>query len=103
MKPRILLLFAPDCPNVEMARVALREALHHEGLPLEWTEQACGNPGLPEPLRDAGSPTVVVDGRDVMPADADDACCRLYPDGEGFRGAPSVEQIRAALASNPSA
>jgi hypothetical protein len=46
-----------------------------------------------------GSPTILVNGKDVAdaaPGHGEDSC-RLYPDGaDGFRGLPSVNQIVAA-------
>ncbi len=51
-------------------------------------------------MRGYGSPTILVDGRDIEgvgPAD-DICCCRLYADAaSGFQGAPSVQSIASAL------
>ena len=51
-----------------------------------------------------GSPTLLVNGLDVAEQTSahGNACCRLYADPSGaLRGAPSVEQIVAALQARP--
>jgi hypothetical protein len=58
------------------------------------------DPGAPERIRGYGSPTVLVDGRDVAGAAPFEGTtsCRLYGStGDEPRGAPPVEAIVAAL------
>ncbi|MGH8428259.1 MAG: thioredoxin family protein [Gammaproteobacteria bacterium] len=95
--PRVELVYFAGCPHVAAARDALREALAAEELQPEWTEWNCDDEATPGALRRYGSPTVVVDGRDVMPVPSDAKCCRVYPGDAGLRSAPAVEMIRAAL------
>lgn len=46
----------------------------------------------------AGSPTVLVEGRDPFPSGGPTGlACRVYPTPAGFRGAPSVEQLMDVL------
>lgn len=47
-----------------------------------------------------GSPTILIDGRDAFldPDAVVGLSCRLYRSAEGASGAPSVEQLTAALA-----
>ena len=98
--PNIELLWAPDCPNADTARRRLEAACHRMGLPVRWTERNLADPQTPASCRGYGSPTVLVDGRDVAartPADSGE-CCRIYRADDGtFQGAPSVETIAAAL------
>jgi len=96
---RVELIFDHDCPNVEAARAALREALAVEGSPAHWQEWLRGSPEAPGYAALYGSPTILVDGADVAPGDGQDAaCCRLYVDGDGrLRGVPAVEAIAVAL------
>ncbi|MCB9558176.1 MAG: thioredoxin family protein [Deltaproteobacteria bacterium] len=88
-------IYDDDCPNVEAARRNLRDALLTCNLPERWTEHRIGDPGVPARARGFGSPTILVDGKDVAGAEASaERCCRVYPTGGGV---PSVELICAAL------
>lgn len=66
MSPVIELIYDADCPNVEFAREALREALSAAGLPLRWTEWLRGSADAPKHAERYSSPTVLVDSRDVL-------------------------------------
>ena len=99
MKARIELVYFQGCPHVDAARSAVRNALSAMGLPLEWTEWDREDDSTPPALRPYGSPTVLVNGRDVMPAQSDGNCCRVYPGRDGVQAAPSVESICTALAT----
>jgi hypothetical protein len=92
------LIFSPDCPNVDLARGRLTEALSILGRVPAWTEWNRESAAAPEYVRRYGSPTVLVDGRDVSasPASLADSC-RVYPSDEGFDRAPSVQALIAAL------
>jgi hypothetical protein len=106
MTPRVELIHAPDCPNVEDARRVLSAAFVEAGLEPSWSEWDRESPESPPHARRYGSPTILVDGRDVAgvePQDGSD-CCRVYDDGSGgFKGVPSVERISAALRSSSAA
>lgn len=88
------LVFFQGCPHVDDARHNLRTALTELGQPPEWVEWDRESPDTPEALRAYGSPTVLVDGRDVTGEGGrtQGAACRAD-------GAPSVARIRAALQS----
>ena len=104
--PHVELVFDSDCPNVDRARDAIRAALKTIGLPEEWQEWDRGSPKTPVHLRKLGSPSVLVDGRDVgcregETADADANSCRIYMDESGcIRGAPSVQTIVKVLSES---
>ncbi len=87
------------CPNRERARAHLRAALGEAGLPALWAELDPGDPDLPVHARGFGSPTILVDGRDVAgdSAPRGQASCRLYRGPSGDHGAPSAVAILAAL------
>ena len=90
---KVQLLYFSGCPHVEAARTALREALAAEKIDLPVEEVDVEAPEAPASVRGWGSPTILVDGEDVMgqvPANA--TCCRLYADG-----APDVAAIRRRL------
>ncbi len=96
----IELIIDRDCPNVDGERAELRRSLAELELPWEWQEWDRESPDAPAHARNYGSPTVLVDGRDVAGdnTEADANCCRVYVQADGrFRGAPSADMIRAAL------
>ena len=93
--PAIDFIYEDDCPNVAAARANLQQALEFAGLPPRWSEHRIGTAGVPERARGFGSPTILVDGRDVGGAEPGaEQCCRLYGNGSGV---PSVQSIVAAL------
>src|SRR5262249_46408705 len=95
----IELIYDVDCPNVAEARSQLRRALEAAHLPARWREWVRGERASPPYADRYGSPTILVDGKDVAATDVDDRCtCRLYPDDEGaLRRAPALRTILAAL------
>lgn len=103
--PRIELVFDSDCPNADHAREAIRAALKTIGLHGGWQEWERGSAKTPVQLRTLGSPSVLVDGRDVASSEnenphADANSCRIYMDECGcICGAPSVQMIVKALVS----
>jgi hypothetical protein len=92
----IQLVFFPGCPHVGAARQALAEALHEVGTDVSVVELDVTDPRTSPALRDWGSPTILVDGVDVVAGTASGSCCRLYPGSERV-GAPPVRAIVAAL------
>lgn len=94
------LIYDPDCPNVCAARQALMEAFGLAGLAPRWREWRRNDVQAPDYVQRFGSPTVLVDGRDVEPAADPEGhgCCRLYPTGAGgLRRTPAAERIAARL------
>lgn len=95
----IELLYFEGCPNwritdERLATIATQRSditlTHHL---VESIEEA-------ERVGFHGSPSILVDGKDVF-ADADTPVglsCRVYQTPKGPAGAPTVEQLRAALA-----
>lgn len=107
--PKIELVYDRDCPNVSDCRDALRLALTEFGTQLgtqlSWGEWDRNCTDTPTAYRSFGSPTVLVNGRDVYaPTEAgepDGNSCRIYTnDASGsLSGAPSVQSIVNALGS----
>lgn len=87
------LVYFDGCPNAERARENLRAALQASGRPVEWSEWDLTAEATPEELRQHGSPTVLVDGRDVTGGGAEAVAMACRADG-----APSVDAIRERLA-----
>ncbi len=79
--PCVRLLSVPDCPLVDRVRAALHLALAQSGIVAAVEECVGAYP----------SPTVLVDGRDVVTGQppAPQACCRF--------DLPTAQQIAAAL------
>ncbi|WP_203707358.1 alkylmercury lyase [Asanoa iriomotensis] len=69
----------PDCPNLDRVRTSLRTAMADLGLP----------PTVIERVGDYASPSVLINGVDVMGDDDGAAACRL--------ALPTVDLLRDAL------
>jgi len=86
---KIELIYFDGCPNADEARENLRTVLGAES----WREWDLESDQTPELLRRHGSPTVLVDGRDVTSGEEATGAPACRADG-----APSPEEIRKALA-----
>ena len=98
------LIYDAECPNVNDARSQLIRAFHEAGVPPKWMEWDRAAPETPAHARGYGSPTILVDGRDVADVAASDGaeCCRVYmAEGGKFSGVPSVKTIASALSGLP--
>ncbi len=92
------LVYDRGCINVAEARGNLSRALAAAGRRKRWTEWVASDPHTPAHVRGFGSPTILIDGRDVAGATAgSQPSCRLYADGGRLHGAPSVDDIASAL------
>lgn len=100
----VTLLYFDGCPTWRVADERLTRALALVGAPdTPVTRRQVTTPEAAERLAFRGSPTVLIDGRD--PFAAPDApvglACRMYVTPQGLAGAPTVEQLAAALTSPP--
>lgn len=96
--PTVDLIYDTDCPNVSSTRANLMRAFSKAAVTARWEEHRIGDPEAPQHVRGFGSPTILVDGRDVAGAErGQEACCRLYDAGSVTTGAPPVEAIATAL------
>lgn len=90
---KIQLLYFPGCPRVDATRAALCDALASEKLDLPIEEIDVESPGAPEWARGWGSPTILIDGKEIYDQEASGApACRFY-----VGGAPSIEVIRSRI------
>jgi hypothetical protein len=95
----ITVLHVSDCPNVALAQERIATAAAQLGVePLVrdvevTTEEDAAALGF------TGSPTVRVDGHEVAPQSGapPSLACRLYVTSTGREGAPSVDQLVAAM------
>lgn len=98
---RVELRYWDGCPSHPEALRLLRDVLRERGLDAEVELREVTTNEEAERLRFPGSPTILVDGRDVDPvgAEAPPALnCRIYhlPNGK-VSPIPSREQLEAAL------
>ncbi len=94
------LIYDADCPNVAATRSVLITAFTQTGTSARWKEWERSSPGSPAYAQSFGSPTILVDGRDVSSASAMDGsgACRIYVDASGrLSGVPPLEDLIAAL------
>ncbi len=102
-KPTVELVYDQDCPNVNDCRAALRKALTEIGAASEWREWDRSSTATPTKYRGFGSPTVLINGRDICgpigTQTSDGNSCRVYADEERgcICGVPSVATIVNAL------
>jgi len=97
---RVEVLAREDCPNREMALIVVERVVDETGIPVEIEVVEVEDDDDAEEHRVLGSPTVLVDGRDVDPEplyDAYSADDRIYRTARGPSGWPEAEWIRDAL------
>lgn len=99
MTDSIEFIYQPDCPNVDATRAALRQALVAAGQTPRWREWNSALSNCPPHARAYGSPTILVNGRDIAGAEPSHApACRIYRDAAGrVSGVPSTDLIASAL------
>lgn len=97
---KVELIYEKTCPNIDAAREQLTKAFKALSAPPQWQEWEVSNPDAPSYASIYGSPTILVDEKDVSglaPADCKENC-RIYSSDEGkMSGVPSVENIVSAL------
>lgn len=95
------LLYFRECPNISLARERLLQAFAAVGITPQWQEWERNDPASPAHVRAYGSPTILVNGRDVMgmePSSDSAGACRVYTRASSaIDGAPNVDAIAAAL------
>jgi multidrug transporter EmrE-like cation transporter len=97
---RVDLIYDADCPNVAQARSLLIRAFTQTGVSARWREWERSAPDSPEYARRYGSPTILVNERDVGggASGAGNAACRIYSDNDGkLTRTPPLEAICMAL------
>lgn len=96
--PKVELIYDVDCPNVAAAREILLRAFAAAGVPPRWSEHLASD--APSHARGLGSPTILVDERDVGAGEepSPQACCRLYATEDGrLRGVPDADTVARAI------
>ena len=96
------LLWWEGCPSTERALTAVREALTDLGLDgVEVRMQEIKDDGDAEETRFVGSPTILIDGVDLVPVAANEQIglsCRVYRRRDGrVSPIPDPDDLREAL------
>ena len=97
----VTVLAVPDCPNVMLLEERLAQVLQGRR-DVTVSRQVIPDQGEAARRGMHGSPTILVDGVDPFAGRGQPASvsCRLYRDGDGQAdGAPSVSQLRQAIAA----
>lgn len=93
----VMLLYFDGCPSWKTTNQRLRTVAND----LEFTLrlQKVDTPEAAEEWNFRGSPTVLVDGRDVFAVGDEPVglACRVYQTPDGPSGSPSIEQLRDVL------
>ncbi len=93
----IELIYFDGCPNVEATRETIKSACAAAGIKPDWKEWNQHDKDAPSYTQGYGSPTILVNGKDVA-GEKSDCCatgnCRIY---DNMTGVPSVEMIQQAL------
>jgi hypothetical protein len=98
----ITLRYFDGCPNWEVARARLGEALNQLGQARPLVLERVETPDEADDLEFRGSPTILIDGIDLFDATGPTGLsCRMYRTDAGLEGAPSVDQLVAALTERP--
>lgn len=94
---KLELLYFDDCPNWKIAAERLDEAAASRGLAVE--RRLVTTPEEAVAARFRGSPTILIDGQDPFAAGDEPfgLACRVYRTPDGPAGAPTGEQLEAAL------
>jgi hypothetical protein len=96
---KVTIRYFEGCPNWRTARERLRAAIDRTKADAKVALERVETEAEAECLRFRGSPTILIDGADPF---ADEAApfglsCRVYRTQRGLEGAPSEEQLVAAL------
>ncbi|MDQ6752668.1 MAG: thioredoxin family protein [Actinomycetota bacterium] len=93
------LLYFDGCPNWRVARENLRAALAGLGWAQSFEAVLAETEDQARALHFTGSPTIVLDGKDIFDSGNAPAAlaCRLYRTGTGLAGSPTTEDIVTAL------
>ncbi len=91
----ITILYFDGCPNWELARERVIEAVKLAGASKDIEVRRVDSPEEAEQFGFSGSPTILIDGADAFPTGTTGFACRLY----GGDHAPSVAELVRVLTS----
>lgn len=97
-KIKIELIYDIDCPNVDLMNERLFEACNKIQEEVDYFEWDRANPESPEYVKEYGSPTVLINGKDLVKSDpAGSKSCRVYQEDGKLSKVPSELTIIAAI------
>lgn len=102
MAHTITIQYLPDCPNRALAEARVETALQHLGASRPTvTLQEIHDETEATQVGFHGSPTILIDGVDPFAGQSPSVgfACRIYPADGHTDGAPTVEQLLAAIAT----
>jgi hypothetical protein len=97
---KVTVLYFDGCPNWQTADARLRQAIRRlDRSDVAVTHRQVRSAEQAEQLSFRGSPTILIDGRDPFadPGAPVGLSCRVYETDTGLTGAPTVDQLVAAL------
>ena len=98
---KVELIYFDGCPNIADTRALLVKAFVKLKLPITWTEWNQNDEDCPQELSQFGSPTVLVNGVDVLPLESvqQGDCCRVYFDEDSRKssGTPTLNMLTTAM------
>ena len=96
---RVQLLYFDGCPHWTVMEEHLREALTLCGIPQSIEHCLVETPEEADECRFAGSPSILLNGTDPFAPSPSEVglTCRVYSTPAGAAGAPTVEQLVAAI------
>lgn len=97
---KIEILYFEGCPNHEPADRAVRQVLAEIGIDADIEHVNVMDEATAQRVKFPGSPTIRVNGQDVIPTEDEDQYslrCRVYQTSSGFAGVPDKEAIRQKI------
>lgn len=100
--PTVELIYEGNCPHITLARKELLQAFSNLDITPQWLEWETGDNEAPAYVHQYGSPTIIVNGKDVAGYSSFENAnhCRLYRQKDNsISGVPPLDQIISALQS----
>lgn len=95
---KVEFIYDLECPNVDQARSNLVIALNKAKHPAKWKEWDRNSEDSPDYAKEYGSPTILVDGKDIVGSEPQsENNCRIYSFGGSNSGVPPVDMIASKL------
>lgn len=93
----VQIIYFDGCPHWQTALHRLKVALEQVGPHISIQVQLVTNEIDAKEHHMAGSPTILIDGRDPFPGGGPAWGCRLYPGEGGMEGSPSLSDLLEVL------
>lgn len=96
---KVELVYDKECPNIQGTRNQLSQAFQSLKLKSNWIEWERSSPNCPHYARDFGSPTILINQKDILnEKPSGHNCCRIYNLANHHRiGIPDAQVIINAM------